>query len=70
MVNTLKHRKEFRMQELKILWLGSHFIFKVNLKDIQTFKDCVGYCNGVFDLVRELDFLGVDYKYIGSEVIR
>ena len=52
------------MKELKVLWLGYHYIFNVDLKDIETFKDCVGYCNGVFDLVRELDFLSVSYEFI------
>lgn len=58
------------MEELRVLWLGSHFVFNVNKKDVVTFKDCVGYCNGVFDLVRELDFLGVDYEFIRNEVIK
>lgn len=54
------------MKELKVLWLGYHYIFNVDLKDIETFKDCVDYCNGVFDLVRELDFLNVSYKFINQ----
>ena len=54
------------MKELKVLWLGYHYIFNVDLKDIETFKDCVGYCNGVFDLVRELDFLSVSYEFINQ----
>ena len=49
-------------KEFKIEWLGSEFIIKIDEKDITTFKDMFKISQGVFDFLRQLDFMNVKYE--------
>lgn len=52
------------MKTIRIIWLDTLYTFEIAEEDFETFRDCFNLSvnDGVFELCRQLEFMGVEYS--------